>query len=61
MKTCCDYECAEANGCQVGGIECEYCHRHFCAKELGEHNGKYICDDCREEIEDEESEEEEEI
>lgn len=25
MKTCCDWECAEANFCQVGGIKCERC------------------------------------
>lgn len=59
MKHSCDHECAEANNCQVGGIECERCHGYFCAKDLGEYNGMYVCNDCRQEIEEEEIEEEE--
>lgn len=46
--TCCDRECAGANGCEVGGIECERCHRYFCADEICE-NG--MCDECAEEYE----------
>lgn len=57
MKTCCDYECAEANRCQVGGVECDRCGVYFCANELGEHNGMYVCDDCKTEMESEEEEE----
>lgn len=59
MKKCCDYECAEANNCQVGGIECEGCHGYFCAKDLGEYNGMYVCDDCLKAIVEEETEEKE--
>lgn len=51
MKTCCDHECAEANGCVVGGVECEWCHDYFCAGELEEYNGMYVCNECREEAE----------
>lgn len=56
MKTCCDQECAEANFCQVGGIECERCGGYFCANELGEYNGQYVCNDCKTEMEVEEEE-----
>jgi hypothetical protein len=59
MKHRCDHECAEANNCQVGGIRCEWCHGYFCANDLGEYNGMYVCDDCRTEIEELEAEEEE--
>lgn len=56
MKTCCDYECAMANGCQVGGLECDRCGEYFCSNELAEHNGEYVCDDCKKEMESEEEE-----
>lgn len=56
MKTCCDWECAEANNCQVGGIVCERCGGFFCDSDLGWHNGKYVCEDCRAEMESEEEE-----
>lgn len=56
MKTCCDWKCAEANFCQVGGIKCERCGGYFCANKLDEHNGMYVCDDCRTEMEAEEEE-----
>lgn len=59
MKKCCDYECAEANDCQVGGIECEMCHGYFCANELCEHNGYYVCSDCEAELIEKEKEEKE--
>lgn len=59
MKTCCDYECAEANNCQFGGVQCEYCHGYFCANELGEYNGMFVCDDCKAEMKAEEQEGEE--
>ena len=47
-KTCCDHECAGANGCKVGGIECERCGRFFCADEIRD-NG--MCKECAEEYE----------
>lgn len=59
MKTCCDYECAEANNCQVGGVECESCGGHFCSSDLCDYNGQYVCDDCIAEIENEEGDEDE--
>ena len=50
MKTCCDWECAEANGCMVGGIRCERCGGHFCSHEIGEDG---LCDECAREREEE--------
>lgn len=60
MKTCCDKECAETNFCQVGGVQCERCGAYFCARDLEEHDGQYICDDCKTEMESEEEEGDEE-
>lgn len=56
MKTCCDWECAEANNCQVGGVQCDRCGGYFCASDLCYYNGKYVCDDCKKEMESEEQE-----
>lgn len=53
--TCCDRECAAANDCIVGGIECERCHRYFCANEICD-NG--MCEECDEEHPNEEEENE---
>ena len=43
MRTHCDYECAEANDCMVGGIRCERCGERFCATQIGEEG---LCADC---------------
>ena len=41
--TCCDRECAAANYCFVGGIQCEGCGLYFCASDINE-NG--YCEEC---------------
>ena len=54
MKTHCDYDCAEANDCMVGGIRCERCGERFCATQIGEEG---LCPDCaKAEAEDAEAE-----
>ena len=53
MKTCCDYECAEANDCMVGGIECKRCGDYFCSHEIREDG---LCDECAEAKREEERE-----
>lgn len=47
-KTCCDRECAEANDCIEGGVECDRCGRYFCSQELDERG---LCAECAEEAE----------
>ena len=56
-KTCCDWECAEANGCVVGGISCARCGDCFCPSEI---DADGLCDDCAREKREEEADEEEE-
>lgn len=53
MRIHCDYECAEANNCQVGGIECENCGGHFCSNEITRWHGKVVCENCEIELEEE--------
>lgn len=53
-KTCCDRECAEANDCIEGGVECDRCGRYFCSQELDERG---LCAECaKERVESEEQE-----
>lgn len=61
MKTHCDFYCAEANDCMVGGVRCERCGERFCATQIGEEG---ICPDCakaRREAETEAEDAEEEL
>lgn len=51
--TCCDRDCAGANGCRIGGYQCERCGRWFCGDEIGEDG---ICVDCEEAASDENEE-----
>lgn len=55
--TCCDRDCAEANGCRIGGYECAGCGKWFCGDEIDQDG---YCDDCAEERRKEEEEEESE-
>ena len=57
MKEHCDFYCAEANDCMIGGIRCERCGERFCATEIGEDG---ICPDCAREKELAEAEDAEE-
>ena len=41
--TCCDRDCANANYCFVGGIQCESCGLWFCASDLNEDG---YCEEC---------------
>ena len=56
--TCCDNLCAGANGCRVGGYQCDGCGLWFCGEDLTNVEGteKYLCDDCLAAREQEESE-----
>ena len=56
--TCCDNLCAGANGCRVGGYQCDGCGLWFCGEDLTNVGGteKYLCDDCLAAREQEESE-----
>ena len=53
--TCCDNLCAGANGCRVGGYQCDGCGLWFCGEDLTNVE-KYLCDDCLAAREQEESE-----
>lgn len=61
--TCCDRDCAGANNCTMGGVECPDCGCWYCpvSHECDE-DGR--CDDCaerhRRELEEEELEQEDE-
>ena len=55
-KTCCDWECAEANYCVIGGIQCEGCGLYFCARDLNEYG---YCEECERQKAEEEMEEDE--
>lgn len=48
--TCCDWECAAANGCGgEGGVECPTCGRWYCpVEEEGDEEGN--CESCAREI-----------
>lgn len=43
---CCDMDCATANGCRVGGYQCEECGEWYCPIISG-NNG--LCDYCAKE------------
>lgn len=53
-KTCCDRDCAAANDCIEGGIECDWCGRYFCSHEIDERG---LCAECaKKRVESEEQE-----
>lgn len=54
--SCCDRDCAEANYCEVDGIQCERCGLYFCASDINEDG---YCKECAREKAEEEMEEEE--
>lgn len=45
-KTCCDRECAAANDCIEGGVECDGCGRFYCSHEIDERG---LCSECAKE------------
>ncbi len=57
---CCDHDCAAANNCTMGGVECHDCGSWYCPVNEGDDDGR--CDDCaarhRRELEEEEQEQE---
>jgi len=55
--TCCDRDCAGANGCRIGGYLCEVCGLWYCGEEMHEVD---LCEDCWEERKIEEEEEDDE-
>lgn len=55
--TCCDSDCALANGCRVGGYKCDVCGRWYCCEEVENFNGRILCVDCAEEARNNEQEE----
>lgn len=56
--TNCDRDCAGANGCRVGGFQCDGCGLWFCGEDLNRigDTSEYLCDDCLATREQEESE-----
>ena len=56
--TVCDSLCAGANGCRVGGYQCDGCGLWFCCEDLNQvgDTSEYLCDDCLAAREQEESE-----
>ena len=44
--TCCDRDCAEVNGCSMGGLQCEDCGKWYCGYEVEEYLGMTLCGDC---------------
>ena len=44
--TCCDRDCAGANGCRIGGYQCEDCGKWYCIYEVEEYLGSILCGDC---------------
>lgn len=55
--TCCDPECAEVNGCVVGGYQCDGCGLWFCGDDVEETADGILCEKCaRSRAEDEEDE-----
>lgn len=61
--TCCDSDCAGANGCRIGGYQCEDCGCWFCVDGVTFDGGVCLCDECaerrRRELEEEEQAEQE--
>lgn len=58
--TCCDRECAAANGCGAeGGETCSVCGRYYCPVSEGDGEG-HCSRDCAAEAETEEEKEDEE-
>lgn len=57
--TVCDRDCAAANNCTMGGIECPDCGCWYCPVHEGDEEGR--CDDCterhRRELEEEQEDE----
>lgn len=58
--TCCDFDCASANGCRIGGVCCVDCGKYFCATEIDFADGEWLCDECAKEREYENNENESE-
>lgn len=56
--TVCDYDCAAANDCIIGGVQCPDCESWYCPVNEGDDDGR--CYDCarrhRLELENEEDE-----
>ena len=44
--TCCDRDCAGANGCRIGGYQCEDCGKWYCIYDVEEYMGCILCGDC---------------
>lgn len=44
--TCCDRDCAGANNCTMGGVECPDCGCWYCPVNEGDDDGR--CDECAE-------------
>ena len=45
--TCCDRDCADANGCRMGGAQCPDCGGWYCPpNEASDEDGR--CEDCAE-------------
>lgn len=51
--TCCDNDCAMANGCRVGGYKCSVCGLWYCHDHISYDGWECICDDCKAQSEDE--------
>lgn len=47
--TVCDSLCAGANGCRVGGYQCDGCGLWFCGEDLERVDDRHLCEDCAEE------------
>lgn len=58
--TCCDWECAAANGCREGGYQCADCGCWFCVEGVTFVGDECLCDDCAERRTEEREEEEQE-
>lgn len=54
--TCCDHDCAAANGCMLGGTRCAGCGLWYCDDEMNVIDGRCYCDECAEERENESEE-----
>lgn len=49
---CCDSDCAGANGCRIGGYQCDRCGEWYCPDlDGGDFYGtnNYVCAECAEE------------
>ena len=57
---CCDRDCAAANGCRVGGIQCSVCGLYYCGEDIASDGfANRICDGCLEELASEDETDEE--